>query len=164
MAFYRLIFHDGLGRMSKHLCHIQVKRFLSISLYEREVSVASGLTYHIQRCTLTFGNRLHVVKMLLVNEQSHALLTLVGNDFLGTERLITNRQLGHVNLSTAVFYQFRQAVQVSSTSMVMDGHHWVAVFFHQSPYQVVSTLLHFGVSTLYSVQFYTTGIASCINR
>ena len=91
VARHGLIGHDGLGRVSKHLCHIQVERLHAIGLYEREVCVTSGLTHHIQRCALTLGDGLDVIQMSLVDEQSHALLALVGNDFLGAERLITDR-------------------------------------------------------------------------
>ena len=34
VARHGLIGHDGLGRMSKHLCHIQVERLHAISLHE----------------------------------------------------------------------------------------------------------------------------------
>ena len=68
--------------------------------------VAGGLTHHIQRCALTLGDGLDVIQMPLVDEQSHALLALVGNNFLGTERFVADGQLGHINLSAAVFHEF----------------------------------------------------------
>ena len=77
------IAHDGLRRVTKHLCHIEVERLHAIGLAEREVSIARGLTDYIKRSTLALGNLTHVVDVLLVDEQAHAFLTLVGNDFFG---------------------------------------------------------------------------------
>ena len=127
------------------------------------MGVTGGLTHHIQRCALTLGDGLDVIQMPLVDEQSHALLALVGDDFLGTERLVTNRQLGHINLSAAVFHEFRQTVQVTGTAMVMDRHHRIFLFLHQGAHQVVGTLLHFRVCTLYSVQLNAAGVPPCVN-
>ena len=68
--------------MTEHLGHIEVERLDAVALLEREVGIAGGLADHIQRGTLTLGNLAHMLDMLFVNEQAHALLTLVGNDFL----------------------------------------------------------------------------------
>ena len=51
--------------------------------------------------------------MLVLDEQTHALLTLVGNDLLGGERLVADRKLRHVDLATAVFNEFRETVEVA---------------------------------------------------
>ena len=69
--------------MAEHLCHIEIEGLHAIGLAEREVSIARGFTDYIKRSTLTLGNLPHVVDVLLVDEQAHAFLTLVGNDFLG---------------------------------------------------------------------------------
>ena len=82
MALHGLVHHIGLGRMTEHLGHIEVERFDAVALLEREVGIAGGLTDHIQRGTLTLGNLAYMLDMLFVDEQAHALLTLVGNDFL----------------------------------------------------------------------------------
>ena len=89
--------------MTKHLGNIQIERLYTVALLEREVGIARGLTNHIQRCTLALCNLTNMFNVLLVDEQSHALLTLVGNNLLGTQRLIADRQLGHINLTTALF-------------------------------------------------------------
>ena len=60
-AFYGLIYHDSLRRMTKHLCHIQVKRLHTISLLETEMSITCRLTDHIHRRTFTLGNLLNMV-------------------------------------------------------------------------------------------------------
>ena len=73
-ALNGLICHDCLWRMTEHLSHVQVEWLDTIALDKREVGIACGLTDNIHRCTLTLSNLLHVVEMLLVNEQAHALL------------------------------------------------------------------------------------------
>ena len=82
MALYGVVAHDGLGRVSEHLCHVEVEGLHAVALHEAEVCVARGLADDIQRGTLALGYAAHMVDVLLVDEQSHALLTLVGNDFL----------------------------------------------------------------------------------
>ena len=47
--------------------------------------------------------------------------------------------------------------------MVMDGYHRIFLFLHQGTHQVVGTLLHLGVRTLYSVQLNAAGVAPCVN-
>ena len=63
-----LILHNCLRRMTEHLCYVEVERFNTITLNEREVSVASGFTNNIHRCTLTLSNLLYVLEVLLINE------------------------------------------------------------------------------------------------
>ena len=74
--------HVGLGRVAKHLCHIEVERTDTVTLLKSKVCVTRRFAHHIQRRTFTLSNLTHVFDMFLVNEQTHALLTLVGNDFL----------------------------------------------------------------------------------
>ena len=109
--------------MTKHLSNIQVERLHAVALLEREVGIAGSLTDHVQRGTLTFGNLTDVLNVFLVDKQTHALLTLVGNDFLRRKRLVANRQLGHVNLATTLLNELRQAVQVTGRTVVMDRDH-----------------------------------------
>ena len=79
--------------MSEHLGHVEVKWALAIALFEGEVGVASGFANHIHRGAFALCNLANVFEVFLLNEQSHALLTLVGNDFLGRERLGSSRVL-----------------------------------------------------------------------
>ena len=67
--------------------------------------ITSGLTHHIQRSTFTLSDASYMVDMLFVDEQTHTLLTLIGNDLLGRKGLVTDGQLGHVNASTALFHE-----------------------------------------------------------
>ncbi len=103
VALYSIILHDGLWRVTKHLGNIQIEWLHTIALLEREVGIAGGLTNHIQRSTLAISNFSYVLNVLLIDEQPHTLLTLIGNDLLARKGLIANRQLGHINLATALF-------------------------------------------------------------
>ena len=68
--------------MSEHLGYVEVERLHTVALAEREVCIAGGLTDNIHRGTLALSYLLYIFNMLLVDEQSHALLTLVGNNLL----------------------------------------------------------------------------------
>ena len=78
------------------------------------MGIARRLTHHIQRRTLTLCNLADMLDMLLVDQQSHALLALVSNDLLARERLVADGQLGHVNLTATLLNELRQTVQVTS--------------------------------------------------
>ena len=82
MALDGLVSHDGLRRVAEHLGHVEVEGLHAVTLLEREVGVACGLADHIQRSTLTLGDLADMFDMLLVDEQAHSLLTLVGDDLL----------------------------------------------------------------------------------
>ena len=81
MALYSLVDHHRLWRMSEHLGHVEVERLDAVALHKREVCVAGGLANDIHRGAFALGNAAYVVDVLLVDEQSHALLALVGNYF-----------------------------------------------------------------------------------
>ena len=68
--------------MAEHLGYVQIERLHAIALFEGEVGIAGGLSDNIHRGTLALGNLLYVFDVFLVNQQTHALLALVGNDFL----------------------------------------------------------------------------------
>ena len=83
--------------MTEHLSYIEVEWLHTISHWS----------------TLTVGNLLNLADILLVDEQAHALLALVGDDFLGAQSLVADRQLRHIDFATALFYQLRETVQVT---------------------------------------------------
>ena len=68
--------------MTEHLAYLQVEGTDTVALLEAEVCIACGLTHYIQRSAFTLGNLTYMVDVLLVDKQSHTLLTLVGNNFL----------------------------------------------------------------------------------
>ena len=150
--------------MSEHLSHVEVERLHAVALHKAEVGVARSLTDDIQRGTLALSDLLHVLKVLLVDEQSHALLTLVGDDLFCRERLVADGQLGHVDLTAAVFNKLRKTVEVTGGAVVMNGNHWVDVFLDEGTYEVIGTLLHLRVGALHSVELDAVAVASGIYR
>ena len=102
VALYSIVFHDGLGRVTEHLGNIQIEWLHTVALSEREVGVSSGLADHIHRSTLALSNLTNMFDVFLVDKQAHALLTLVGNDFLARKGLVAYRQLGHINLTATL--------------------------------------------------------------
>ncbi len=148
--------------MTEHLSHVEVERLHTIGLFEAEVSVASCLAHHVHRSTLTVGNLLNLTDIFLVDEQSHAFLALVGDDFLGAQGLVADRQLSHIDLATALLYQLGETVQVTSRTVVVDTNHWVLVVLYEGTHQVVGTLLHLWVGTLHGVQLDTVAVATSI--
>ena len=91
--------------MAEHLRHVEVERLHAIALHKREVGVASGLSHHIERRALALGYFAHTLHVLVLDEQAHALLALVGYDFLCRQRLVADRQLRHVYLAATVFHK-----------------------------------------------------------
>ena len=109
-----LILHDRLGRMAEHLGHVEIEGAYAIGLNEREVGIARCFTYDIHRSTFALCDTTHVFEVFFLNQEAHTFLALVGDDFLGGKRGVTDGKLRHVNLATAFFNKFREAVDVTS--------------------------------------------------
>ena len=105
-----------------------------------------------------------MLKVLFVDEQSHALLALVGDDLLGRECLVADRQLGHVDLATAVLDKLREAVEVSGRAVIVDGDYRVDVFLDEGTHEVIGTLLHLRVGALHSVELDAVAVSAGIYR
>ncbi len=148
--------------MSEHLCHVKVEWLHAVALNEREVCIACRLAYYIQWGTLALGNLPNMFDMLLVDEESHALLTLVGNDFLCREGFVADRQLCHVYLAATLFYKLRETVQMSCRTVVVDADYRVYIFLAEGANQVVGSLLHLRIGTLNGVQLDAVAIATGI--
>ena len=154
--------HDGLGGVAEHLRHFKVEGTFAVSLLEAEAGVAGGFADDIERSTLTLGDAAHVVDVFLANEESHAFLAFVGDDFLGGKRRVADGQGTHVNLTATLFHEFAEAVHVAGGAVVVDAHHGVHVFFAKRTNEVGGAFLHFGVGALHGVEFDGAGIASRI--
>ena len=161
--FYGFVYHHRLGRVAEHLRHIQVEGFHTVTLYKREMGIACGLTHYVHRGAFTFGNTTHMFNMFLVDEQAHAFLALVGDDFLGREGLVADRQLRHVNASATLLHQFREAVEVTGRSMVVDADYGIHLFFAEGTHKIIGTFLHLGVGTLYGVELNAVAVSAGIN-
>ena len=163
LALHGLVAHDGLGRVAEHLRHIEVERALAVRLLEGEVGVAGGLSDDVERCAFPFGYLADVLDVLLVDEQAHAFLAFVGDDFLGRERRVADGQLRHVDESAALFHQLGEAVDVACASMVVDADDGIHFLFAERTHQVVGTLLHLGVRTLHGVELDAARVATCVH-
>ena len=97
MTFHGLVHHIGLGGRSEHLFYGEVKRTYTVSLLEGKAMVAGRFTDYVHRGTLTFGYLAYMFDGLFLNQQAHAFLAFVGNDFLGRQSRVTDGQLAHVN-------------------------------------------------------------------
>ena len=53
---------------------------------------------------------------------------------------------------------------MSGTTVVVDAHHWVDILFAQGSHQVIGSLLHFWIGTLYGIQFDAIAVSASINR
>ena len=149
--------------MAEHLRHVEVERTYAVGLHKGKVSVAGGFAYHVHRGALALGNLAYVLQVFFLDEQTHAFLALVGNDFLGREGGVADGQFAHVDESAAFLNQLGEAVDVTGRTVVVDGHYRVDVFFAEGAHQVVGTFLHFGVGALYGVQLDAAGVASRID-
>ena len=124
------------------------------------MGVARCFTYYIQRSTLALCNTAYVVDVLLVDEQAHTLLALVGDNLLSRESLVADRQFGHVNLATALLYELREAVEVTSRTVVVYRNYRVYILLAQCANEVVGTFLHLRVGTLNGVQLDTVAVTA----
>ena len=150
--------------MTEHLSHVEVERLHAVALLEREVSVAGCLAYNVQRSTLALCDATYMVDVLLVDEQAHALLTLVGDDFLRRKCFVADRQLSHVDFAAALLNKLRETVEVTCRTVVVDRNYRVYILLAQSANEVVCTLLHLRVGTLHGVQLDAVAVATSINR
>ena len=164
MTLYGLVYHISLGRRAEHLVNGQVERTYAVGLLETEAVVAGRFAHHIHRGAFALGNLVYVFDGFFLNQQSHALLALVGNDFLGREGFVAYGQLAHVDVSATFFHQFGEAVHVSGRTVVVDRHYGVYFFFAEGAHHVVGAFLHFGVGTLYGIQLDAAAVTSGINR
>ena len=149
--------------MAEHLGHVEVEGPHAVGLLEGKVGIARGLAHDVERRALALGNGAHVVEVLLLYEQPHALLALVGYYLLGRERGVADGQLRHVDEAAAVLHQLRQAVDMSGRAMVVDADDGVHILLTQRAHEVVGALLHLGVGALHGVEFYAAAVAPRID-
>ena len=112
--------HDGLGRTAEHLVNSKVKRAHPVRLFKSETSVTGRFSYYIHRCTFPRRYLLYMLQRLVLDEQAHAFLGLVGDYLFCREGVVTDWELVHVYETAAFLHQFRQAVDMTCRTMVMD--------------------------------------------
>ena len=128
------------------------------------MGIASGLAHHVHRRTLTLGNTTHMLNVLLVDEQTHAFLTLVGDDLLRRQGLVADGQLGHIDLAATLLDQLGETVQVACRTVVVDGDDGVDILLTERTHEVVGTLLHLRVGTLHGIQLDAVAVATRVDR
>ena len=163
-ALHRHVGHHRLGRVAEHLCDIEVEGALAVGLFEGEVRITRGFAHHIEGRTFALGNAAHVVDVLFLNEEAHALLTLVGDDFLGRKRRIAHGQAAHVDGAAALFDEFGQTVDVTGRTVVVDRHHGVVFLLAEGAHEVGGALLHFGVGALHGIELNTRAVTPRVDR
>ena len=126
--------------------------------------VAGCLTYYVHRSAFTFGNFAYMFDGFFFDQKSHTFLALVGDDFFGGQCLVTDRKFAHVDQTTTFLHQFRQTVDVTCRTVVVDRNNRIHIFFAECTHYVVGTFLHFRVGTLYGIQFDTAAVTTGIYR
>ena len=76
--------------MAEHLAYLQVEGTYTVALLEGKVSVTCCLAHNIHGCPFAVSYLAYMLEVLLVDQESHSLLALVGNDFLGRESLVAD--------------------------------------------------------------------------
>ncbi len=66
-------------------------------MLEGKAMVTGGFTYYVHWSAFAFGYLAHMFDGLFLNQQAHAFLAFVGNDFLGRQRGVADGQLAHVD-------------------------------------------------------------------
>ena len=155
LTLYGFVNHDSLGRVTEHLSHIKVEGTHTIRLFESKMGIARTFTHYVHRSTFALSNLTHMVDVFFLNEETHTLLTFVGNDFLCRKCLVADGEVLHIDNTTAFFHQLRETVYVTCRTVVVDRNNGVYIFFTKGTHQVIRTLLHFGIRTLYGIEFDT---------
>ena len=151
ILFDRVIFHKGTGRFAEHILHGEIYRFYSVFLFKDKTHVSGSFSYDIHRCTFTVCDLSNMIDVFFTDKHSHAFLTFVSDNFFCRKSRVTYRQFVHLDFTTCRFYQFRQGIQMSSGSMVMNRNDGVIVRFGKCTNDIRYTFLHFRISALYSV-------------
>ena len=158
------IAHDSLRCMSEHVGQSQVDGLHAVGLYEGEAHVVGGLTDHVERRTFALGNLAAEVDGFALDEEAHTLLRLVAGNLLGAQGGVAHRQFVHPDHTTRGVDEFRQAVDVSACTMVVNRNDGIVVAFAQGTHHVVGTFLHLGVGTLHGIEFDARSILARIDR
>ena len=160
----RVVGHHRAGCLAEHVVHGQVDGFHPVGLTEYEAVVAGRLAHYVEGGALAVGYLTDAVNIFFVDDDTHALLTLVTYDFLGREGGVAHRELVHVDDTTRLLHKFREGVEVTAGTVVVDGDDGVLVGFRHGTYHVRYTFLHFGVGPLYGIQLDGIGILSRLDR
>ena len=79
--FDGLIAHNGTRSFTEHILHIEIDRTNAVFLLEHKTMVIGSLADNIHRCAFALGDTAHMLDIFLGNKHTHALLTLVTDNF-----------------------------------------------------------------------------------
>ena len=120
MAFYRRVGHISLWRAAEHVAHSQVDWAHTVGLLKDKTMVAGGFSNHIERSAFALGNCAHPLNVFLLNHHAHTLLRLIADDFFRRQCRVAHRESSDFNFSACRLNEFRQSVQVSAGTVVVD--------------------------------------------
>ena len=78
-----MVLHDGARRFAEHIFQFDIDGLHSVCLFEDKLHVVCRLTDYIHRGTFAVGNAFHTLYVFFLQQETHALLTFVADDFLG---------------------------------------------------------------------------------
>ncbi len=164
--FFLTVFiaHDGTGCIAKHIGQLQVDGSIAFIVFELQVTVAGGFTHYIHGRSLAPGHALKLINIFFFHYQAHSFLRFVAHNFARRQGGITHRQFVNMDGSASCFHQLREAIEVASGTMVMDGNDRVFIMFHHGTDGIHGPFLHFGVRTLYGIELNGIGEFTCGNR
>ena len=79
----RMVFHNRARRLAEHIFQFDIDGLHSVCLFEDKLHVVRRLTDNIHRGTFAVGNAFHTLYVFFLQQETHALLTFVSDDFLG---------------------------------------------------------------------------------
>ena len=132
--------------------------------FKCQLHIAGCFAHYVEGCTFTFGNLLNAFYIIFRQQQAHPFLTFVADNFFCTECRITYGQFVHFNHSTGSFDKLREAVEMASGSVIMNGNNRVTIRFGKGTYYVCNTFLHFGIGALHCIQFNGIGVPAGFDR
>ena len=159
-----LVHHIGLGRGAEHIRQSQINRLVSPCLFEGQVHILRGASYDIHRSALTLSDACDALYIFALDEQSHTLLTLVADDFLGGKGLVSDGEGAEVKVSACRLHELGEAIEVTSCSVVVDGDDRIVLALGERTDDVLDTLLHLGVGALDGIELNRTSILPCVHR
>ena len=158
-----LIDKHRLRRTTEEVGNSQVNGSLAFLADETQTFIARHLAHFVIRGTLTLSGLLDDVLVLLVDQQTHAFLRLVADDFLVGKRRVADRQIVNIHHATCVFDEFGEAVEVAARTVVVDATDGVGTALCHGADDVADAFLHLGVGTLHSIQLDDIAVLTGIN-
>ena len=165
MAMNGGICHDGFGWTPKHIFKSKIHWFqTSWFWFKRKALIINNFTHNIHRRAFSVGDALEGFNVVLANDQTHSFLRFVADDFLGGKRRVANGQFIQINQTASFFHQFRETIQMSACTVVMDRYDGIMLGFNQATDGIGGSFLHFWVGALHGIELNTRAKRPRISR